>query len=86
MIIIPIFNNLAISKKSKFASRVNEFKSDLLSEKDYSLILKTNYTSSDQHNWGGAEEAKKEVVSVNARETIKACGSQYFCMWIHLKI
>ena len=45
--------NFGISKKSKFASRVDEFKSALLSEDDYRVIEKTKFTSADQHDWGG---------------------------------
>ena len=45
--------NFGISKKSKFASRVDEFKSALLSDDDYRVIQKTKFTSADQHDWGG---------------------------------
>ena len=45
--------NFGISKKSKFASRVDEFKSALLSDDDYRVIEKTKFTSADQHHWGG---------------------------------
>ena len=44
--------NFGISKKSKFASRVDEFKSALLSDDDYRVIQKTKFTSADQHDWG----------------------------------
>ena len=43
--------NFTISKKSKFISRIAEFKTALLSEDDYIAIYKTNYTSADQHDW-----------------------------------
>ena len=43
--------NFGISKKSKFASRVDEFKSALLSDDDYRVIEKTKFTSADQHDW-----------------------------------
>ena len=43
--------NLGISKKSKFASRVNEFKSAVLSQDDYNQIWSTKFTSADQHDW-----------------------------------
>jgi len=68
--------NFGISKKSKYISRVNEFKTALLSQEEYALIFNTKYTSSDQHDWDGKKK-KANVVSVNGRETIKACGSQW---------
>jgi hypothetical protein len=41
-----------ISKKSKFISRIAEFKSAILSDDDYVKIYNTDFTSADQHDWG----------------------------------
>ena len=53
--------NFGISKASKFASRVNEFKSALLDENEYLKIRKTKFTSSAQHEYWSV---KPESVSV----------------------
>jgi hypothetical protein len=41
-----------ISKKSKFISRIAEFKSALLSNDDFMAISNTKFTSAYQHDWG----------------------------------
>ena len=52
-ILIPYHDgstHLGISKKSKFASRVNEFKSAVLSKDYYESIMRNDFTSADQHS------------------------------------
>jgi hypothetical protein len=61
--------NFAISKKSKFFSRIEEFKSAILTQKEYNKILHATYTSDDQHDWPSVETHD----NVYAKETIKAC-------------
>ena len=69
----------SISKKSKFASIVDKFKSAVLPNKDYLAIFKTNYTSTAQHDNWGVKPKPVKIVNVYEYEgeiegeTIKTC-------------
>ena len=52
--------NLGISKTSKFISKINEFRSSVLSKDEYKKIYNTKFTSSNQHNWSGTKVIEKD--------------------------
>ena len=45
-------HNIGISKKSKYISRIDEFKSAALSSDVYDAIYNTKFISAEQHDWG----------------------------------